>query len=309
MDLKRIIKFVKRPQLIFLSLGHIGLFKWMKDETYLKIAFYFKMGKKLDLNNPTTYSEKLQWLKLNDRDPNYTSLVDKYEVRKFIEKTIGEDYLIPLLGVWNSVDEIDFDKLPNEFVLKCTHDSGGLVICKDKSKLDKEMAKKKLEKSLKHNYFWGQREWPYKNISPQIIAEKYMIDTKYNELKDYKIMCFDGIPKMVLVVSNRNNENSEVFMNFYDTDWNKLPLKRANKSSSSAPHDTPTKLRDMLELAKQLSNGFPFLRVDFYEVNERIYFGELTFFPASGMEKFEPEEWDCTLGSWLNISKVRMRRV
>ncbi|GEK91036.1 ATP-grasp fold amidoligase family protein [Alkalibacterium kapii] len=302
MDLKRITKFVKQPQLIFLSLGHIGVFKWMKDETYLKIAFYFKMGKKLDLNKPKTYSEKLQWLKLNDRDPNYTSLVDKYEVRKFIEKTIGENYLIPLLGVWYNVDEIDFDELPNEFVLKCTHDSGGVVICKDKRELDIKKAKKKLQKSMKHNYYWGQREWPYKNITPKIIAEKYMIETRDKDLKDYKFMCFNGVPKVVLVVSNRNKKNNNVLMDFYDPEWNKLNLKRSNKKSKDDSHEKPINLDNMLEIATILSRGYPFIRVDFYEVNRKLYFGELTLYPASGMEKFSPDEWDNVLGTWTDLS-------
>lgn len=297
MGQNKIISLLKRPQYLFLMLGHRGFFKWMNDETYLKIAYWCKMDKRLDLKHPTTYNEKLQWLKLNDRNPEYASLVDKYEVRKFIEKTIGEDYLIPLLGIWDSIDEIDFDKLPNQFVLKCTHDSGGLVICRDKEKLDIEKAKKKLKKSLRHNYFWGQREWVYKNIKPRIIAEKYMVDESKKELKDYKFFCFDGAVKAMFIATDRGIDTR---FDFFDLEFNHMPFMQ-HYPNANKPINKPKGFEEMVELAKVLSKGIPHVRVDFYDINGKVYFGEMTFFHFSGWEKFEPEKYDQIFGSWLQI--------
>jgi hypothetical protein len=284
-------------QYLFLSLGHRGFLNWMKDETYLKIAYWCKMGKKLDLKNPMTYNEKLQWLKLNDRNPDYIKLVDKYEVKKIIKKTIGEEYLIPLLGIWDNVDDINFDKLPNQFVLKCTHDSGGIVICRDKNKLDIKKTKKSLKKSFKHNYFWGQREWIYKNIKPRIIAEKYMVDESRRELKDYKFFCFNGEVKAMFVATDRGIDTR---FDFFDLDFNHLPFMQhypnANKSINK-----PKGFEEMVELAKALSKGIPHVRVDFYDINGKVYFGEMTFFHFSGWEKFEPSKYDEIFGSWLKI--------
>ena len=284
-------------QYLFLSLGHRGFLNWMKDETYLKIAYWCKMGKKLDLKNPMTYNEKLQWLKLNDRNPDYIKLVDKYEVKKIIKKTIGEEYLIPLLGIWDNVDDINFDKLPNQFVLKCTHDSGGIVICRDKNKLDIKKTKKSLKKSFKHNYFWGQREWIYKNIKPRIIAEKYMVDESKRELKDYKFFCFNGEVKAMFVATDRGIDTR---FDFFDLDFNHLPFMQhypnANKSINK-----PKGFEEMVELAKALSKGIPHVRVDFYDINGKVYFGEMTFFHFSGWEKFEPSKYDEIFGSWLKI--------
>lgn len=297
MGQNKIISLLKRPQYLFLMLGHRGFFKWMNDETYLKIAYWCKMDKRLDLKHPTTYNEKLQWLKLNDRNPEYASLVDKYEVRKFIEKTIGEDYLIPLLGIWDSIDEIDFDNLPNQFVLKCTHDSGGLVICRDKEKLDIEKAKKKLKKSLRHNYYWGQREWIYKNIKPRIIAEKYMVDESKKELKDYKFFCFDGAVKAMFIATDRGIDTR---FDFFDLEFNHMPFMQ-NYPNANKEIRKPKGFEKMIELAKVLSEGIPHVRVDFYDINGEVYFGEMTFFHFSGWEKFEPEKYDQLFGSWLQI--------
>ena len=296
----KILNLIKRPQYIFLLLGHRGFFKWMKDETYLKIAYWCKMDKKLNLENPSTYNEKLQWLKLNDRNPEYTKLVDKYEVRKFIEKIIGNDYLIPLLGVWEDIEEIDFDKLPNQFVLKCTHDSGGLVICKDKTKLDINKAKKKLQKSLKHNYYWGQREWIYKDIKPRIIAEKYMVDESRKELKDYKFFCFDGAVKAMFIATDRGIDTR---FDFFDMEFNHMPFMQ-HYPNANKPIKKPKGFEEMVELAKVLSKGIPHVRVDFYDINGKVYFGEMTFFHFSGWEKFEPFEYDEVFGKWIDLSQL-----
>ncbi|MBF7097909.1 glycosyl transferase [Alkalibacter sp. M17DMB] len=269
----------------------------MKDETYLKVAYWCKMDKKLNLENPTTYNEKLQWLKLNDRNPEYTKFVDKYEVRKFIEKTIGNDYLIPLLGVWEDIEEIDFDKLPNQFVLKCTHDSGGLVICKDKTKLDINKAKKKLQKSLKHNYYWGQREWIYKDIKPRIIAEKYMVDESKKELKDYKFFCFDGAVKAMFIATDRGIDTR---FDFFDLEFNHMPFMQ-HYPNASKTIIKPKGFEEMIKLANVLSKGIPHVRVDFYDINGKVYFGEMTFFHFSGWEKFEPSEYDEVFGKWIKF--------
>lgn len=295
MGQNKIVKLLKRPQYLFLMLGHRGFFKWMKDETYLKIAYWCKMDKKLNINHPKTYNEKLQWLKLNDRNPKYPSLVDKYEVRKHIKKLIGEEYLIPLLGTWDNVDDIDFSELPNQFVLKCTHDSGGVVICHDKSKLDVKMTKRKLAKLLSHNYFWGQREWLYKSIKPRIIAEKYMVDESRKELKDYKFFCFKGKPKAMFIATDRERDTR---FDFYDLKFNHLPFTQKYPNADK-PIIKPKSFERMIKLASILSAGIPHVRIDFYDINGKIYFGEMTFFHFSGWEKFDPPEYDNIFGNWL----------
>ncbi|MFU0784634.1 MAG: Glycosyl transferase [Thermoanaerobacterium thermosaccharolyticum] len=295
-------KFKKNPKKIISFIGFKGTFNWMKDETYLKLMYYSLMGKKLNLDNPQTFNEKLQWLKLYDRNPLYTQLVDKYEVRKYISKTIGEEYLIPLIGVWDKFENIDFSKLPDQFVLKCTHDSGGLVICKDKNKLDVEAAREKINKSLKRNFFYVGREWPYKNVRPRIICEKYMVDESGIELKDYKFMCFNGEVKCIFVCSNRN-ASSGLNIDIYDSNWILMPFGRPNHPNSGITIHKPKNLKKMLEFAERLSKDIPFVRVDFYETKGKLYFGELTFYPGAGFEEFIPESYDYLLGSWIQLPK------
>lgn len=271
----------------------------LTDKIALKIQFWLKFKKILNLNNPQTFNEKLQWLKLHDRDPLYTNLVDKYEVRKYIEKTIGKEYLIPLIGMWERFEDIDFSKLPNQFVLKCNHDSGGIVICTDKNKLDIELTREKINKCLKKNFYYSCREWPYKNVTPKIICEKYMVDESGIELKDYKFMCFNGEVKCSFVCLNRNLE-SGLNVDFYDTEWKLMPFERHYKNSGiTIPK--PKNYDKMIEFAKKLSKEIPFVRVDFYETNEQLYFGELTFYPGSGLEEFNPEKYDYLLGGWIKL--------
>ena len=259
-----------------------------------------KMGKRLDIENPQTYNEKLQWLKLYDRKPIYTLMVDKYEVKKYVANIIGEEYIIPTLGVWDRFDDIDFSRLPNQFVLKCTHDSGGLVICKDKSQFDISAAKKKINKCLKHNYYYFNREWPYKNVKPRIIAEQYMVDESGYELKDYKFFCFNGIPKAMFIATDRSDPNEDTKFDFFDMDFNHLPFTNGHPN---AKHEIakPSKFCDMKTLAARLSRDMPQIRVDLYNINGKIYFGELTFFHWSGMVPFVPEEWDYKFGEWLQL--------
>ena len=303
----KILKYIKRPWLVihYLQAKRLGgkYGQSLNDEEFLKKAFKFNMRKELNLDNPQTFSEKLQWLKLYNRKPEYTVMVDKYLVRDYIAKTIGEEYLIPLIGVWDSPDEIDFDALPNQFVLKCNHNSGlGMYICKDKSKLDIDKVKAELAKGLKQDYYLEHREWPYKDVPRKIIAEKYMVDESGTELKDYKFFCFDGKVKMLFVAKDRMTKGEETKFDFFDENFNHLPFTNGHPNSEP-PYYKPENFEKMKDLAEKLSTGIPHLRVDFYNINGKIYFGELTFFHWSGMVPFEPEEWDYKLGEWIQLPK------
>ena len=282
--------------------GLVRIARIFPDELYLKLLFRLRMGYKLDLDNPQTFCEKLQWLKLHNRKSEYPQMVDKYDAKQYVANIIGEKYIIPTIGVWNRVEDIDFDKLPNQFVLKCTHDSGGIVICKDKSQLDINAAKKLLRRGLKKNYYWQNREWPYKNITPRIICEKYMVDESGYELKDYKWFCFDGVPKALFIATDRGVKGEETKFDFYDADFNHLPFTNGHPNASKEIKK-PAGFELMKQLAAKLSQGQPHLRVDFYDINGEIYFGELTFYHWSGTMPFEPMEWDYKFGSWIKLSK------
>ena len=291
-----IIKFLKKPSLIFFSLGIRGFFNWLPDDVYLKIAYRIRMGKKLDLNNPQCFTEKLQWIKLNDRKEIYHKMVDKYEAKEYVANIIGGEYIIPTLGVWNSYDEIDFDSLPEQFVLKCTHDSGGIFICKDKSTFDFEIAKKRINNSIKRNYYYNGREWPYINVKPRIIAEPYIVDSNY-ELNDYKFFCFNGKVRCLKIDFDRFKGHRA---NYYDVDMKILPFGEVIcPPKPERKFDKPKEFYKMINFAEVLSKDVNFLRVDFYDVDGQVYFGELTFFPASGLGKFTPTDWDDILGSWM----------
>ncbi|MDD6147429.1 MAG: ATP-grasp fold amidoligase family protein [Lachnospiraceae bacterium] len=292
-----IARFVTDKKARFFYLTALGLTRWMSDEQFLKKEFFLVMGKPLDLDNPKTFNEKLQWLKIHNRKPEYTTMVDKYAAKQYVADKIGSQYIIPTLGVWDHFDDIDFDALPDQFVLKCTHDSGGLVICKNKSKLDKKAAKRKIEHCLRRKYFYIYREWPYKDVKPRIIAEKYMTNGNGEDLNDYKLMCFNGKVKTTFVCSDRFSKDG-LKVTFYDTDWRRMPFER-HYPASKTEIDKPQTYEEMITLAEKLAFGIPFVRVDFYEINGNIYFGELTFFPGSGYEEFTPEEWDKTLGDWI----------
>lgn len=291
------------PFAIFRNISQCRISHIVSDRMYLKIMFKLALNKKLNISNPQTFNEKLQWLKLYDRKPLYTTIVDKYEVKEYIANIIGQEYIIPTLGIWYSVEEIELDKLPNQFVLKCTHDSGSIVICKDKSKLDFEATKKKLKKGLDRNLFWYGREWPYKDVKPRIIAEAYMEDFNAHELIDYKFMCFNGVVKCSFTCSERFTE-SGLKVTFFDKDWNVMPFERHYPASKNPPKK-PINYSKMLRFSKELSKGIPFVRVDFYEINGKLYFGELTLYPGCGFEEFTPEEWDYKLGSWLKLPEKK----
>ncbi len=300
MFIQKIAKIPFNKKYRFIWASNKGFYKKLPDRVFLCKKYWCTLDKELDVNNPQSYNEKLQWLKLYDRRPEYTRMVDKYEAKKFVAEAIGEEYVIPTLGVWDKFDDIDFDSLPEQFVLKCTHDSGGLVICKDKSRLDKKAAKKKINRCLKRNYYYSHREWPYKNVKPRIIAEAYMEDTKTAELRDYKFFCFDGEVKALFVATERQKVGEEVKFDFFDENFNHLPIKQSHPNAEIVP-EKPEKFEEMKSLASALSKNIPHVRVDFYEVDGRVYFGEMTFYHFSGFVPFEPEEWDYKFGEWINL--------
>ena len=297
--MQSIFYYLRRPT-IALDRLLIRYGGWLPDKQYLDCRFFLKLGYKLNLKNPKTFSEKLQWLKLYDRKPEYTRMVDKYEAKKYVSEIIGADFIIPTLGVWDKVEDIEWEKLPDRFVLKCTHDSGGLVICKNKSTFDKQMALFKLRKSLRNDYYKSGREWPYKNVKPRIIAEEYL-DPKpsTNDLPDYKFFCFNGVPKYCQVISGRG---TKMCIDFYDKAWNHQPFHEP-QIYPFAPdkQERPQRFDLMWELAAKLSENKSFSRIDFYEVRGKVYFGEITFFPTSGMGGFMPKEYDEVFGDLLSL--------
>ncbi len=270
----------------------------LPDEIYLRWLFRLKMGYKLNLKAPRTYNEKLQWLKLNDIHPEYAKLVDKIDAKNFVEQKIGAKYIIPTIGTWDNVNDIEWDNLPEKFVIKCTNDSGGIVVCKDKSRLDINRAKAKLEDGWRKNYYQRNKEYPYRDLKPRIIAEEYMEDESGFELKDYKIFCFDGEPRFLFVATGRQEQDTR--FDFFDLEWNHLPVLNGHPNADH-PIDKPKNFPEMLEVARKLSANIPHVRVDLYNVNGNIYFGEMTFFHWSGMAPFEPEEWDYRFGEYLKL--------
>lgn len=279
-----------------------GLYNKLPDDTYIKKRYKAHFGFDLNLEQPTRFNEKLQWLKLNDKRLDYITMVDKYAVKNYVADLIGADYIIPTLGVWNNPNEIDFDSLPDKFVLKCNHNSGlGMYICRDKSKMNISKIKKNLWKGLKQDYYLTGREWPYKKVPRKIIAETFMSDGGI-DLTDYKVHNFNGIPKFILVCRDRFSK-SGLTEDFYSTCWEHLDVKRPNIPNSKVPIAKPDELDEILELSRKLSVGIPFVRTDFYIINHQVYFSEITFFPASGFEKYEPDEWDYVFGDYLKLSR------
>ncbi len=264
----------------------------LDDEEYLCGQFEYHMGYRPELRKPKTFNEKLQWLKLYDRNPDYIKFVDKYSVKEYIKDKLGEEYVIPTLGIYNSFEEINIDELPQQFVLKCTHDSGSALVCEDKDNFDWERAKNVLECSLERNYYWVGREWVYKDIEKRIIAEKYL--ESISEMIDYKFLCFNGKVETIFTCSERFGQEG-LKVTFFDTEWNRLPFER-HYPASSREIKRPETLKQMIDLSEKLSKGITFVRIDFYDIAGKIYFGEMTFFPGGGMEEFCPEEWDYKLG-------------
>lgn len=290
-------RFMTDPDFRFSVLACHGYIKKMPSEEFVKRIYRFKMGRPLNLEAPQYYTEKLQWLKLYDHRDVYTEMVDKLAAKKYVADRIGQQYVVPLLGQWDSVDEIDFENLPTQFVLKATHDSGGYLICRDKNKLNISAAKRKLRYLMRRNYYICSREWPYKNVKPRIIAEQFMEDSRLKELRDYKFFTFGGVPKVLYIAQGRRNGVKTV-ADFFDMDFNHLPFT-IDHDMAAIPPEKPVNFELMKELAAKLSAGTPQLRVDFYEVDGHVYFGEMTFFHCSGTEAFHPEHWDLIFGDWL----------
>ena len=295
---KRIIKALTSPSFACLAILHKLSPLIKSDELYLKIVYWLSMGKRLNLKNPKTFNEKLQWLKLYNRKPEYTIMVDKVKAKEYVAKIIGKEHIIPTLGVWDDPDEIDFDALPNQFVLKCNHNSGmGMCICRNKSKLDIAKVKRELRKGLRQDYYMTNREWPYKNVPRKIMAEKFMQDGNKPDLTDYKFFCFNGEPKM-MYVSHDNAEHATT--DFFDMDYNRLPIRMKVPNSEVLP-EQPKEFEEMKQYARQLSKNMPFLRVDVYVICHVVYFGELTFFHNSGLTPIRPTEWEYKIGKWLKL--------
>lgn len=297
---EKIIRTIKHPR----YLGSFFLKKcshWIKnDKFYVKAIFRLYTGRPLNLDNPRTYNEKLNWQKIYDHNPLYTTMVDKYAAKEYVAKIIGENYIIPTLGCWEKPEDIQWDSLPNQFVLKTTHDSGGVIVVKDKSKIDKEKAIHKLNKCLTKDNYAVTREWPYKNVHRRVIAEQYMEDKKTGELRDYKFFSFDGKVKALFISQDRGKAGEEVKFDYFDADFNHLDIHQYHDAGKNMP-EKPVCFEEMKILASKLSKGIPQVRVDFYEVNGKVYFGELTFFHHGGIVPFKPEKWDYIFGSWIKL--------
>lgn len=288
---------------IFIALSVRNFFNWMPDKLYIQIQWYFLMSYKLNLNHPTTFSEKLNWLKLNNRKDLYTQLVDKYAVREYVASKIGDKHLIPLLGKWGHFDDIDFNRLPDRFVLKCNHCSRDAMIYKNKSTFNFDYVKKKYDQWLKRNFYYEMREWPYKNIHPCIIAEEY-IQTGTEDLMDYKWYCFNGTAKYCKVISNKSIDSA---IDFYTLEWEHLPIQYVvgSKIYPNNQHliQKPTLFKEMIRIAEKLSEGIPFARIDLYHVQDKIYFGEITLFPTAGYCDFSPKETNKMFGNLIKLNE------
>ncbi|MBR2029265.1 MAG: glycosyl transferase [Oscillospiraceae bacterium] len=301
MNKSTIKRWQENPWRIVNSLARRGWLSCLSDKAYISLIYRAAFGKKLNWRTPKTFNEKLQWLKIYDRNPVYNMMVDKYEAKKYAADKIEHKYIVPALGgPWENFDEIDFDNLPEQFVLKTTHDCGGVVICKDKVSFDMLAARNFIEHHLKRNYYLSCREWPYKYVKPRIFAEKYLSDVELGDLRDYKFFCFDGVPKLMFIASERQSKDQETKFDFYDMDFNHLPIINGHPNSENYIA-CPVNFEKMKELASKLSVGVPHLRVDFYESNGNLYLGELTFSHWGGLVPFEPEEWDEIIGSWLKL--------
>ncbi len=301
-------KLISDPKHIFRVMNSHGLLRKMSDKSFLKLMWWVETGKSLNLKNPKGFNEKLQWLKLYDHRPEYTRYADKILVREFVKNTIGEEHLVPLIGTWNRAEEIDFDSLPNQFVLKCNHNSGGgMCICTDKAKLDIQTVRKKLNTSLRKNTYYDKREWPYKNIQPKILCEQFVVDhdpqNTSGTLIDYKFHCFNGEPKFLYIGTDDISEGvkGEAKLSFLDLDWKTPPFYRSDHKPISINVEKPECFDEMINIAKKLSKGIPFVRVDLYWVNGKILFSEMTFYPGGGNGYFSPKEWEYKLGDWITL--------
>lgn len=301
---KKIVQWGKDPMRFYNGLL-LKLSPILPDKTFLSCMVRVRCGYWPNWKNPKTYNEKLQWLKLYDRRPEYTTMVDKYAVKDYVSKIIGENYIIPTLGVWDKPEEINWESLPNRFVLKTTHGGGntGVVICKDKTTFDRQKAIDKLNDSLKQDIYRTLREWPYKNVPRRIIAEQF-IESEGDDLPDYKFFCFDGEVKALFIGTERGS--GDVKFDYFDADFNHLDLVQFHPMSGKQL-PKPSNFEEMKQIASKLSQGMPHVRVDLYDVNGKIYFGELTFYHHGGVTPFHPETWDYTFGGWIELPQEKIR--
>lgn len=296
--IEKIVRYILDSDYRFVIDANRGKYNNLADRVFLEKKFKCLLGYPLNLNDPKTFNEKLQWLKLYDRRDIYTTLVDKYEAKKCVASMIGEEYIIPTLGVWSCFEDIDFNKLPSSFVLKCTHDSGGLVICKNKENFDEKNAKKKINKYLERNYYWRTREWPYKEVKPRIIAEKYL---NAKSLVEYKIFCFNGKPSLFLVCKGSAHGLGRT-NDFYDLEFNHIPVIVTYPNSSEV-EKKPNEYEKLIRIASILSETIPQVRVDTYVADGKVYFGEMTFFHDSGFCHFSPDSYDLEFGKMINLQE------
>ena len=289
------ISLLKNPYIFIMGLDKNGLLKWMPDSLFAKLSFHGMMGTKLHLDNPVTFNEKLQWLKVYDHREEYALYVDKIAAKKTVGDIIGYQHIVPTLGVWDKAEQIDFSSLPSQFVLKCNHDQGSVILVRDKNKINQTDIIKKLNSKLRENAYYGTREYPYKNIIPQVFAEKYLGDN----IIDYKFYCFNGEPRF-LYCGQGLTEDHSLKIDFYDLDWNVMPFYRTDYQRLGNI-ERPAHLDEMIEIARKLSKDVPFVRIDLFEIENTVYFSEFTLCPASGFMPFEPSEYDKIVGEWLSL--------
>lgn len=299
LSVKKKINVLLRKANTFLTLK--GCFDFLPDPLFLKMRYKVMLGRHLDLNNPVSFNEKLQWLKIHDRNPAYPSMVDKFEVKKYIADMLGEDFVIPTLGIWNSFDDIDFTTLPDKFVIKCTHDSGSVIICRNKDAFDKAKARKKIKRCMRRKLYRSTREWPYKSIMPRIIVEQYIESDSEKGLRDYKFYVFNGKVKYLYISEGLEN-HSTARISFLTPDWKQAPFARSDYRQFEVLPDKPKHLNDMILIAEKIAGDTPFRRIDLYEVRDQVLFSEITFFPCGGMMPFDSIEWDIKLGKEMKIS-------
>lgn len=302
----KFFKFIHNPEIRFGYLARLGFLNYMSDRKFIEKEYYYKFGVIPNLDEPLTFNEKIQWLKINDRRESYALMVDKFEAKEYVAKKIGKEYIIPTIGIYEKFNDIDFDKLPDRFVIKCTHDSGGIVICRNKDNFNIELARKTINKYLRRRYYYIHREWPYKNVRPRIIVEKYIENKNSEPLVDYKLFCFNGSPEIILVCSERFS-NDGLKETWFSGNWELLPIIEGGHNIDPTVKK-PLKLEEMKKLAGIIAKDMTFLRVDFYEIDGRILFGELTFSPCAGYERFSPESWDRRLGDMIDLSVLKKEK-